>query len=155
MKVREVGAKGGHELIYFRAHDPLYVEIFYAGGGLKQKGVSHKRREAGWDYIKRLVKKKAFQDASEEADAQEETIELTYSHKGIGGRFKWGVRTTEVYDPSMEAVVEKHYSMYNAVVISPDSWLDKQLQRAYYARRHGPEEEKHEQQITSKRVSRQ
>lgn len=149
VKVREEGSTGFRN-IHFRSFAPVYVEIYYKDLGLgKHKDLLEVAEYKAWDYIKRLIKKKAFQDAADDADSVTDPIKFTFSNQGVGGRFKWGVRATEVYDPSMEAVVEKYYDINNAVLISPDSWLDEQLQKAYNARRNGSEEETNEQQVTS------
>jgi hypothetical protein len=134
-------------------YDVESVDIHYLKGGMKRKPLIGKHNYKAWEYVKRLIKKKAFQDASDDHGGVD-VIKPGYNNKGVGDRYKWRINGTEVYHPGAAAVVEKHYHMYNAMLIFPDSWVDKQLQKAYSARKSGPKKENNEQKDTPKRANR-
>lgn len=127
--------------------DVVGVDIHYADNNFKRKNLSTHNSKKSWGYVKRLVQKKIFQEAAE-LEAEEGTVELQYSNRGVGGRYKWAVRGCDVYHPGTAAIVDQCHSVYNAVLISPDSWLDSQLQKTYYSRRNQPEEENDEQETS-------
>lgn len=151
MKVKPVAAVGNRfTFINYKIHKPLYLDIHYVDGEVKRKELGRFHIDKAWEYIKRNIVKKAYQDSVAFMGEEEEDTVSSISNVGIGGRFKWEVKRSDVYHPATAAIVTKHWSVYDATLISPDSWVDSQLQKAYNSKRNESKEEKNETKTTPK-----
>jgi hypothetical protein len=150
IKVKEVASVGNRfTFLNYRIHKPLYLDIHYKDGEVKRKELGKFHIDKAWEYIKRNIVKKAYQDSANFMGEGEESV-TAHSNVGIGGRFKWEVKRSDVYHPATAAVVTKHWSVYDATLISPDSWVDSQLQKAYNSKRNESKEEQNETKTTPK-----
>jgi hypothetical protein len=113
------------------------MKLCFSDGSEKSKDFTDMLTRHAWRSIQAKLRKQLYQRAEVTRKTGAHVTSSTgYDpNEGIGGRFKWLVRNEDVYHPAMQAVIEKHFHHRNAVCITPDSWLDKQLQETYYARR--------------------
>lgn len=137
LRVEWINTTASAPLMYlnFQLWLPVGMTLTFVDDSTKYKDFSSTSRIKSWRKVQNTIRKKLYQDAEENRVRKERTHTLDFQSKGIGDRFKWLVRNEDIYHPTMGEIVEKYFHHTCAVCITPNSWFDKQLQEAYYARR--------------------
>jgi hypothetical protein len=87
-----------------------------------------------WRKVNTIARKRVVQATS--FPNFNSTDEYDFVNKGLGGRYKWLVRSEDVYHEATATIVEENFHHARAVCISPGSRIDMLLQKAYHARRN-------------------
>lgn len=123
--------------LYLPSWRPLTIELLFQDG-LKTKILYYRSDESAstiWRKITPLILRKCYAEQTASQFTDEDTRPGGYTNWcDECGEYEYtkGVKT---YHHSMAAVIEKYTDSWNAVCISPNSWLDNKLQEAYYSRR--------------------